>query len=109
MKFVGVLLAAWAVWGAWAKPVPRARIAVVKAVTACVAADRAYAATLAEKTRRWLAEGGVKVDLVEDRALASALAGRRLVYLVVCQKPSQTHLETLARFRAQVGRIAALQ
>ena len=109
MKFVGVLLAAWAVWGAWAKPVPRAKIAVVKAVTACVAADRAYAATLAEKTRRWLAEGGVKVDLVEDRALASALAGRRLVYLVVCQKPSQTHLETLARFRAQGGRIAALQ
>lgn len=109
MKFVGVLLAAWAVWGAWAKPVPRAKIAVVKAVTACVAADRAYAATLAEKTRRWLAEGGVKVDLVEDRALASALAGRRLVYLVVCQKPSQAHLETLARFRAQGGRIAALQ
>lgn len=109
MRFAGVLLAVWAVWGAWAKPAPRAKIAVVKSVTACVAADRAYAATLAEKTRRWLAEGEVKADLVDDRALASALAGRRLVYLVVCQKPPPAHLEALARFRAQGGRIAALQ
>ncbi len=110
MRRVGLLLlAAWAVWGAWAKPPPRAKIAVVKAVTACVAADRAYAAALAEKTRRWLAEGGVKADLADDRALASALAGRRLVYLVVCQKPSPAHLAALARFRAQGGRIAALQ
>ncbi len=104
---VGALLASAA--GLWAKPPPRAKIAVVQAVTACAASERAYAASLAEKTRRWLAEGGVHAALVDDRALASALAGRRLAYLVVCQKPTAAHLQALARFRAQGGRLAVLQ
>ncbi len=94
---------------AWAKPAPRAKIAVVQAVTACRAADRGYAASLANRTVRWLMDGGVKVDLVDDRALEGSLAGRRLAYLVVCQQPTAGHLRALARFRARGGKIAVLQ
>ncbi len=94
---------------AWAKPAPRAKIAVVKAVTACTVADRGYAASLADRTVRWLADGGVKADLVDDRALEKSLTGRRLAYLVVCQKPTAGHQRALARFRARGGKIAVLQ
>ncbi len=86
-----------------------APIAVVQTVTACAPAERAYAAALAEKTRRALAEGGVKADLVDDRALAATLAKRRLAYLVTCSKPTAAQLQALAQFRARGGRIAALQ
>ena len=93
-----------------AKPAPaRAPIAVVKTVVACPAADRGYAETLATRTARWLRDGGVKADTVDDRALASALSGRRLVYLVVCQKPTPGQLQALAAFRARGGRLAVLQ
>lgn len=105
----GLLLLPLLAAAAWAKPPPRAPIAVVQAAASCAAAERAYAAALAEKTRRWLVEGGVKADLVDDRALASALSGRRLAYLVVCQTPSDAQLQALARFRAQGGRLAVLQ
>ncbi len=94
---------------AWAKPAPRAKIAVVQAVTACTVADRGYAASLANRTVRWLADGGVKADLVDDRALEKSLAGRRLAYLVVCQRPTAGHLRALARFRSRGGKIAVLQ
>ncbi len=87
----------------------RSPIAVVQTVAACPAAERGYAAALAETTRRWLADGGVKADLVDDRALGATLAGRRLAYLVVFQKPTAVQLQTLARFRAQGGRLAVLQ
>lgn len=98
-------------WGRAAakKVAARAKIAVVTSVASCRAADRAYAASLAEKTVRWLGEGGVKADLVTDRALDAALAGRRLAYLVVCQTPTAAHLQSLARFRAKGGKIAVLQ
>ncbi len=103
------LAAAFLCGVAVAKPVPRAKIAVVQAVTACKAADRGYAASLANWTVRWLADGGVKADLVDDRALEKALAGRRLAYLVVCQKPTAGHLQALRRFRSRGGKIAVLQ
>lgn len=99
------LLAACAAAGAQA----RSRIAVVKSVAACAAADHAYAATLADRARRWLSDGGVTVDLVDDRSLDAALAGRRLVYLVVCQKPTAGQLQALVRFRTRGGKVAALQ
>ena len=91
------------------KSAPKAKIVVVKAVTSCPVADRGYAANLAEKTHRWLKDGGVKADLVDDRALASALAGRRLAYLVVCQKPTAAHIQALSAFRSRGGKIAVLQ
>ena len=92
-----------------AKPPARAPIAVVKTVVACPAADRGYSETLASRVGRWLRDGGVKVDAVDDRALASALAGRRLVYLVVCQKPTAGQLQALERYRARGGKVAVLQ
>ena len=92
-----------------AKPVAEAKIVVVKSVTSCPVADRGYAANLAEKTHRWLKDGGVKADLVDDCALASALAGHRLAYLVVCQKPTAAHIQALSAFRARGGKIAVLQ
>lgn len=90
-------------------PVPKSQIVVVKSVTSCSVADRGYAANLAGKTHRWLKDGGVKADLVDDRALASSLADRSLAYLVVCQKPTAAHLQALSAFRARGGRIAVLQ
>ena len=92
-----------------AAPRPRAQIAVVRAESACAAADKAYAASLANHVSRWLANGGVRADLVGDGALARDLAGRRLVYLVTFQKPSATQLAALAAYRARGGKIAALQ
>jgi len=109
MRGVVCALLALATLVAGAKPATRASIAVVKTVTACAAADRGYAASLADRTHRWLREGGVKADLVDDRALVPTLAGRRLVYLVVCQKPTAAQLQALAGFRARGGKIAALQ
>ena len=92
-----------------AAPRPRAHIAVVRAESACAAADKAYAASLANHVSRWLANGGVRADLVGDGAFARDLVGRRLVYLVTFQKPSATQLAVLAAYRARGGKIAALQ
>ena len=107
-----MLAAALACLSAAAKPAPkavRAPIAVVKAVVACPAADRGYSGSLAARVGRWLRDGGVKADDVDDRALDAALAGRRLVYLVVSQKPTPGQLQALGRYRARGGKVAVLQ
>lgn len=109
MKRIVLFLMSLVVLGSMAKTAPRAKIVVVKSVAACRVADRGYAASLAEKTVRWLGEGGVKADLVNDWSLDAALEGRRLAYFVVCQKPTSAQLQALARFRARGGRIAVLQ
>ena len=83
--------------------VPRSRIAVVKAVAAVPAAERAYAASLADGTLRILVQNGVKADLVADGALDAALAGRDLAFLVTCTKPTPTQIAALARFRGRGG------
>ena len=88
--------------------VPRSRIAVVKAVAAVPAAERAYAASLADGTLRILTQNGVKADLVADGALDAALAGRDLAFLVTCTKPTQTQIAALARFRGRGGVIRPL-
>lgn len=93
----------------FAKQMPRSKFVVVKTVTACAASERGYAASLATRTVRWLADGGVKADLVDDRALDSALLGRRLAYIVVCQKPTAAQMQSFARFRARGGKLAVLQ
>lgn len=111
-RCAGILFAAWAALAgaAGAKPPPpRSPIAVVRAEVACRAAERGYAAQLAERTARWLGTGGVKADLVGDGRPEAAFAGRRLVYLVVCQKPSADILRALERLRARGGKIAVLQ
>ena len=121
-KAVLAVVAAVLVFAGWAKPArrapakpaakpaaPRAQIAVVKSVLSCPAAERGYADTLASRVGRWLKDGGLKADAVDDRALESALAGRRLVYLVLCPNPSPAQLEALRRYRARGGKIAALQ
>ena len=92
-----------------ARPVAKAKIVVVKSVTSCTVTDRGYAANLAEKTHRWLKDGGVRADLVDDRALASVLVGRRLAYLVVCQKPTPPQIQALSAFKSRGGKIAVLQ
>ena len=48
---------------------PRRPIVVVQPMEACAPGDRAYAAALAKHAMRWLREGGVAADLVDDRAL----------------------------------------
>jgi uncharacterized lipoprotein YddW (UPF0748 family) len=88
---------------------PHAQIAVVRPESACLPADKAYAASLANHVARWLANGGVRADLVGDGAFARDLAGRRIVYLVTFQRPSATQLAALAAYRAQGGKIAVLQ
>ena len=90
------------------QPQPRARIAVVKAFYAVPAAERAYAASLADDTRRILAQNGVKADLVADGALDAALAGRDLAFLVSCTKPSAAQVAALARFRGRGGVVRPL-
>lgn len=87
----------------------RSKFVVVKAVASCAVSQRGYAALQAERVRRWLADGGVKADLVSDWKLGEALAGRKLAYLAVCQKLSAEQLKALGRFRAMGGRIAVLQ
>ena len=88
--------------------VPRSRIVVVKAVTAVPAAERGYAASLADGTLRILAQNGVKADLVADGALDAALAGRDLAFLVTCTKPTSAQVAALARFRGRGGVIRPL-
>lgn len=109
MKKVVLVLVGLIVLVSGAKPAPRAPIVVVKAVAACKAADRGYASQLADRTMRWLRGGGVKVDLANDWNMENALSGRRLAYLVVCQKPTAEHLQALRRFRSRGGKIAVLQ
>ena len=104
----GFLAAVSAVYGAAPRPQPRSRIAVVKAVTAVPAAERAYAASLADSTLRILTQNGVKADLVADSALDAALAGRDLAFLVTCTKPTPTQIAALARFRGRGGVIRPL-
>lgn len=106
---IAVFLAAVsAVYGAAPRPRPRSRIVVVKAVTAVPAAERAYAASLADGTLRILAQNGVKADLVADGALDAALAGRDLAFLVTCTKPTTAQVAALARFRGRGGIIRPL-
>jgi uncharacterized lipoprotein YddW (UPF0748 family) len=85
------------------------KVVVVQAKVACDVADRAYSASLARHVMRWLEDGGVKADLVEDGSLVRDLTGRRLAYLVVCQKPTAAQMKALAVFRAKGGKIAVLQ
>ena len=113
-KLVQTMLAAvLACLSAVAKGAPkapaRAPVAVVQSVVACTAADRGYSGTLAARVGRRLRDRGEKADAVDDRALESALAGRRLVYLVVCQKPTAGQLQALGRYRARGGKVAVLQ
>lgn len=90
-------------------PPARASIVVVRTETACLPADRSYAATRASRAERWLSQGGVKVDVVGDGALDSALVGRKLAFLVAFSRPTPGQLAALERFRARGGRVAALQ
>lgn len=87
----------------------RASIVVVRPEIACAPTERGYAATLADRTVRWLEKGGVKAELVNDRSLATTLRGRRLAYLVTCQKPTAAQRAALAQFRAQGGKLVAMQ
>ena len=105
LVFFGVV---FATAGAVQRQQPRSRIAVVKAVTAVPAAERAYAASLADGTLRILTQNGVKADLVSDSALDAALAGRDLAFLVTCTKPTPTQIAALARFRGRGGVIRPL-
>jgi len=94
----------------FAKGAPKkSPIVVVQAVTACAVADRAYAASQAKWVKRWLAEGGIKSDLVGDGALTKDLAGRQLAYLATCQAPTAAQLAALNAFRARGGKVAVLQ
>ncbi len=90
-------------------PATRTPIVVVRTETACLPAERTYAASLASHAERWLSQGGVKVDVVGDGALDSALAGRKLAFMVASSRPSPGQLAALARFRARGGKVAALQ
>ena len=73
--FLMLALAVGLVQGAVA---PRRPSVVVKPMESCAPGDRTYAAALSGHVVRWLREGGVAADLVDDRALEQALAGRRL-------------------------------
>ncbi len=84
---------------------PRRPIVVVKPMESCAPGDRAYAAALSGHVVRWLREGGVAADLVDDRALEQALAGRRLAYLVMLQSPHAAQLGAIKRFLARGGRV----
>ena len=86
---------------------PRRPIVVVKPMESCAPGDRAYAAALSGHVVRWLREGGVTADLVDDRALEQALVGRRLAYLVMLQSPHAAQLGAIKRFLARGGRVCA--
>ena len=73
----------------------------------CAPGDRTYAAAISRHAVRWLREGGVAADLADDRGLESVLAGRRLAYLVMCQRPSAVQLGAVKRFIARGGRVCA--
>ena len=91
-----------------AAPTPvRRPIVVVAPMEACAPGDRAYAAALSRHAVRWLKEGGVTADFADDRALDQALAGRRLAYLVMCQRPHPGQLGALKRFLLRGGRLCS--
>ena len=83
-------------------------IVVVTAVEGCSVSERAYAASLAKRTRDWLVRGGVKADLADDCTLEAVLAKRRLAYFVTWQTPMRSHLAAVQRFCARGGKIAVL-
>ena len=52
-----------------AASVPRRQIVVVRPMASCAPGDRKYAEALSKHAVRWLREGGVAVDLADDRAM----------------------------------------
>ncbi len=90
-----------------AASVPRRQIVVVRPMASCAPGDRKYAEALSKHAVRWLREGGVAVDLADDRAMEQVLAGRRLAYLVMFQNPSAAQLGAVKRFLARGGRLCA--
>jgi len=93
--------------GAPAAPAAHSHIAVIAPVTACAPAERNYAASLSKHLVRWLAGNGVQADLTDDTSLSSALADRKIVFLVMCSTPSRTQLEALRAYRKNGGRLVS--
>lgn len=112
-RFLLLALQAWCLTGVAlgaAKAAPaKSQVVVVKSVASCQVGDRSYAGLLADRVGRWLNEGGVRADVAEDGALAAALAGRRLAYLVTFQNPTAGQLRELGSFRAKGGKIVVVQ
>ena len=84
-------------------------IVVVRPMDACAPGERAYAEALSKHVVRWLGEGGVAANLADDRSLEQVLSGRKLAYLVMCQKPHAYQLGAIKRFLARGGRILQQQ
>ena len=82
-------------------------IVVVRPMDACTPGERAYAEALSKHVVRWLGEGGVAANLADDRSLEQVLSGRKLAYLVMCQKPHAYQLGAIKRFLARGGRICS--
>ena len=83
------------------------QIAIVKpsAKTAGSAGESAFAARLADHLNRFLSANGIAADIVDDASPATAIGGRRLVFLVMCQNPSQEELGMLAALKARGGKM----
>jgi uncharacterized lipoprotein YddW (UPF0748 family) len=82
-------------------------IVVVKPVVAIDKSSRSYAASVGSHIARWLGEGGVKCVETDDTALANALAGRKLAFLVAFSKPTSAQMAVLRKYVMRGGKVCA--
>jgi uncharacterized lipoprotein YddW (UPF0748 family) len=82
-------------------------IAVVKPVVAIDKSSRAYASSMSHHIARWLKEGGVDCDEVDDTALGNAVNGRKMIFLVAFSTPSAKQMAVLRKYVTRGGKICA--
>lgn len=80
-------------------------IAVIKPVVAIDKSSRSYAASISSHITRWLNEGGIKCDEVDDTSLEKALTGRKLVFLVAFSSPTRAHMAALRKYVMRGGKV----
>jgi uncharacterized lipoprotein YddW (UPF0748 family) len=80
-------------------------VAVITPVVAIDKASRSYAASIGSHITRWLNEGGVKCDEVNDTSLAKVLVGRKLVFLVAFSTPTREQMSVLRKYVMRGGKV----
>lgn len=67
--------------------------------------ERGFALSLARHVVRWYREGGLAVDLADDKNLAADLTGRKVAVIVYCNSPDGKQMAALRAFTEQGGRL----
>ena len=69
------------------------------------AGERGFALSLAKHAVRWYREGGLAVDLADDKNLTADLANRKVAVLVYCNTPNSKQMKALRAFTKRGGKL----